>query len=163
MRIAEEIRILRPSCSQRIDLQDAAKVLVEAHSAVHSPIALATPRTTALKTAIDHIGHPAKAEFAPSCFVCRTLRLRAQEDVVAAGFASLPKLWKTRPAGEPEPDRGAPGQGWIRGHPARIVQQDALVSTELLAELSIIVVVRQLLRTATPVLLPSRALIDGIG
>jgi len=161
MRIAEEIRILRPSCSQRIDLQDVGKVLVEAHSAVHSPIALATPSTTALKTAVDHIGHPAKAEFAPG--ICRTLRLRAQEDVVAAGFASLPKLWKTRPASEPEPERGGPGQGWIRGHPARIVQQDALISTELLAELTIVVVVRQLLRTATPVLLPSCAWIDGIG
>lgn len=140
--ITEQVIILRPSCRQWIDIQDAAKVLVEANATVHSSVALATPSTTAFKTAIDNVGHPAQAKFAPSLVVRRALCFRAQENFMASGFADLPVLRKTGPASEPEPDGGGPCQSWIRGNPAGVVQEDALIPAKLFAELTIVVVVR---------------------
>jgi len=72
-----KIVILSPPCGQRLDPQNAAEMLVEAHSTVNSLVTLALPSTAALKAAIDHIGHPAQAEFAPGLLVCGTLRLHA--------------------------------------------------------------------------------------
>lgn len=82
---------------------------------------------------------------------------------MAARLTNFACLWQASPTCEPEPNRRSPGQGRVGGHPAGVVQQEALVSTELLAELPIVVVPRQLLWTSPFVLTPRLAWVHRVG
>jgi len=75
---AEQVLVLRPALRKRVDTQDAAEVLVEAHPAVHTVVALAGPGSPALQTSIDHVCHPAQAKL-PQLTGAAVLDIRADE------------------------------------------------------------------------------------
>mmetsp|Transcript_18053 Transcript_18053/g.49537 ORF Transcript_18053/g.49537 Transcript_18053/m.49537 type:complete len:373 (+) Transcript_18053:653-1771(+) len=78
---------------------------------------------------------------------------------MATGLASLAGVART--TREPEPDGRRPRQRRICRDPLRVLQEDALVPAELLAELPVVVVPRELLRAAALVLLPRDAGVGG--
>merc|ERR1712032_751465 len=150
--VAEKVLVVCPAVCQRVHIQDLAKPLVELDAAVDTVVTLALAGAAAFKATIDDVGDPTESVLAARVHIANTNRLLTQEDIMAAWLAAL--SGQTGAAGEPEPHGGCPGQGWIRCDPVRIVQQDALVATELFAELAIVVIPRQLLRAPALVLLP---------